>query len=193
MNARRSLPWALVWLRLLLAPLMLLLAWGWPEPSAFGACLVLAFFSDVFDGVLARRWGSVTPTLRRVDSLVDTLFCLAALGAVWIDHPETVRDAAVLLGVLLALEALRYAVDLGRFGREASYHMWSAKLWAVVLYVAFFMMLVEGQGGAWVTAALLLGIVSDLEGLSVSLLLPEWRYDVPSLLHAWRLRHQGGS
>ena len=192
MNALRSLPWALVWLRLLLAPAMLLLARYWPEPLAFGACLVLAFLSDIFDGVLARRWGSVTPALRRVDSLVDTLFCLAALGAVWIRHPETVRDAAVLLGVLLALEALRYVVDWAKFGREASYHMWSARLWAAVLYTAFFMVLVEGQGGAWVTAALLLGIVSDLEGLAVSLLLPEWRHDVPSLVHALRLRQQTG-
>jgi CDP-diacylglycerol--glycerol-3-phosphate 3-phosphatidyltransferase len=66
--------------------------------------------------------------------------------------------------------------------------MWSAKLWAVVLYAAFFMVLVEGQGGAWMTVALLLGIVSDLEGLAASLLLPEWRHDVPSLLYAWRLR-----
>jgi CDP-diacylglycerol--glycerol-3-phosphate 3-phosphatidyltransferase len=81
-------------------------------------------------------------------------------------------------------------VDLSKFGREASYHMWSAKLWAVVLYLAFFMILVLGQDGAWVTAALLLGIVSDLEGLSASLVLPEWRHDVPSLVHAWRSRRR---
>jgi CDP-diacylglycerol--glycerol-3-phosphate 3-phosphatidyltransferase len=39
----------------------------------------------------------------------------------------------------------------------------------------------------------LLGIVSDLEGLAVSLVLPEWRHDVPSLVHAWRLRRQDAS
>jgi len=193
MSLSRSLPWALVWLRLLLAPLMLLLAWRWPEPAAFAVCLALAFLSDVFDGVLARRWGTVTPGLRRVDSLVDTLFCLCALGAVWLCRPEVVRGAATLLVLLLALEGLRYVVDLSKFGREASYHMWSAKLWAALLYLAFFMVLVLGQGGMWVTAALLLGIVSDLEGLAASLLLPEWRHDVPSLLHAWRLRRTQGS
>ena len=191
MNLQRSLPWALVWLRLLLAPVMLLLAWFWPVPSAFGICLALAFFSDVFDGVLARRWGSVTPALRRFDSLVDTLFCLAALGAVWLRYPEVLQAAGLLLGALLALELLRYVVDLAKFGREASYHMWSAKLWAAALYLAFFMVLVAGQGGLWVTAALVLGIVSDLEGLATSLVLTEWRHDLPSLLHAWRLRRQG--
>jgi CDP-diacylglycerol--glycerol-3-phosphate 3-phosphatidyltransferase len=193
MNLHRSLPWALVWLRLLLAPMMPLLAWAWPEPAAFALCLALAFLSDIFDGMLARRWGTVTPSLRRVDSFVDTLFCLSALGAVWLCRPEVVRGSASLLVALLVLEALRYAVDLSKFGREASYHMWSAKLWAAVLYLAFFMVLVGGQGGVWVTAALLLGIVSDLEGLAASLLLPEWRHDVPSLLHAWRLRRPQGS
>ncbi|HEY1992188.1 MAG TPA: CDP-alcohol phosphatidyltransferase family protein, partial [Gammaproteobacteria bacterium] len=151
MSLRRSLPWALVWLRLLLGPVMLLSAWRWPDPAVFGLCLALAFLSDVFDGVLARRWGSVTPALRRLDSLVDTLFCLAALGAVWLCHPEVVRGASVLLIALLVLELLRYAVDLAKFGREASYHMWSAKRWAAVLYLAFFVVLVSGKGGAWVT------------------------------------------
>lgn len=188
MNLHRSLPWALVWLRLLLAPVMLMLAWRWPDPLAFGVCLALAFFSDIFDGALARRWGEVTTTLRRLDSAVDSVFCLATLGAVWLCHPGTVVDAARLLGTLLILELLRYVVDFAKFGREASYHMWSAKLWAAVLYLAFFMVLVWGQGGVWVTAALLLGIVSDLEGLTVSLLLPDWHHDVPSVAHAWRLR-----
>jgi phosphatidylglycerophosphate synthase len=189
MSLARRLPWTLVWLRLLLAPLMLFLAWYRPLPGAFAACLTAAFLSDVFDGVLARRWGTVTSALRRTDSAVDTLFCLAALGAVWLWRPALVRDAAMLLTVLLCLEALRYAVDLAKFGREASYHMWSSKLWAAVLYLSFFMVLVLGEDGGWVTAALLLGIVSDLEGLLVSLVLPEWHHDVPSLVHAWRLRH----
>jgi CDP-diacylglycerol--glycerol-3-phosphate 3-phosphatidyltransferase len=143
----------------------------------------------VFDGALARRWGTVTSTLRRMDSAVDMLFCLAALGAVWLCRPAVIRDAGILLVVLLCLEVLRYAVDLTKFGREASYHMWSSKLWAAVLYLSFFMVLVLGESGGWVTAVLLLGIVSDLEGLMVSLVLPEWHYDVPSLVHAWRLRH----
>lgn len=189
MNLTRSLPWLLVWLRLLLAPLMLLLAWRWPLPGAFACCLAVAFLSDVFDGVLARRWGTVTSALRRVDSAVDTVFCLAALGAVWLCRPDVVRDSTTLLATLLALEVLRYAVDLAKFGREASYHMWSSKLWAAVLYLSFFTVLVLGESGGWVTAALLLGIVSDLEGLLVSLVLPEWHHDVPSLIHAWRLRH----
>ena len=47
----------------------------------FGVCLILAFLSDVFDGILARRLNVATPDLRRLDSIADSTFYLAALLA----------------------------------------------------------------------------------------------------------------
>ena len=43
------------------------------------------------------------------------------------------------------------------------------------------MMLVAGVEGLWVGAAILLGI-------AISLLLPVRQHDVPSSVHAWRIR-----
>jgi len=40
----------------------------------------------------------------------------------------------------------------------------------------------------FVDLAIYVGIASDLEGLAISALLPTWRSDIPSLVHAWRLR-----
>ncbi|HEV2333600.1 MAG TPA: CDP-alcohol phosphatidyltransferase family protein [Gammaproteobacteria bacterium] len=184
----RRLPLMLVYLRLLLAPALLLLAAYHPMPTAFGVCLVLALLSDFFDGIVARRLGVATAGLRRLDSFADTVFCGSAALAVWMLHPEVIRERRLILAALVALEVARYALDLLKFRREASYHMWSAKLWALVLFLAFFVVLVEGGGGVWVGAAILLGIGSDLEGIVISLLLPTWQHDVPSLVHAWRIR-----
>jgi len=39
-----------------------------------------------------------------------------------------------------------------------------------------------------VTAAIVLGIVADLEGLAISCTLKAWKNDVPSIFHALRLR-----
>lgn len=182
------LPRALVWLRVVLAPVIIVIAAWRPVPAAFASCLVLALLSDYFDGAIARRQGTATEGLRRFDSIADTVFCIAALGAVWLRHPDVVRDKSALLITLFAVESLRYVLDFLKFGREASYHMWSAKLWALALFLAFFMLLVVGQDGAWVTAAIVFGILSDLEGLAISIVLPAWSHDVPTLLHAWRLR-----
>jgi hypothetical protein len=36
--------------------------------------------------------------------------------------------------------------------------------------------------------ALTAGIVAELETLAITMTLPSWRHDVPSVWHAWRIR-----
>jgi len=186
--ALRVIPLALTVLRALLAPVMVLLALAWPNPSAFGACLVTAFLSDVFDGVAARRLGIATPNLRRLDSIAGSLFYVGALFAAGYLHPQALLEHRTSLVVLVLLEISRYAFDLRKFGREASYHMWSSKLWGLALFAGFFSLLALGRSDWAVAAAVWLGIVADLEGLAISAVLKRWKNDVPSILHAFRLR-----
>ena len=193
------LPLALTGLRAALAPLLLWLAWGPAGQgaaagpglrAALGACLAAAFLSDLFDGILARRLGVATPGLRRLDSAADSLFYVAATAAAWHLHPAALRDRALPLGALAALELARYAVDLYKFGREASYHMWSSKIWGITLFVAFFALLVLGIAGWPVAVAIYVGIIADAEGLAISVILGRWRTDVPTFVHALRLQHR---
>jgi phosphatidylglycerophosphate synthase len=72
-TSREWIPFGLLWLRLGLSvvfPAAFFLGGpGWLAVVALAVGLV----SDIFDGVLARRWGTVTPKLRRYDSNVDTI------------------------------------------------------------------------------------------------------------------------
>ena len=188
MQVARRLPLALTALRALLGPVLLLQAWAGPAPRLFAACLVAAFLSDVFDGIVARRLGIATAGLRRLDSLADTVFYVCATAAVARLQPGVIAHHATALLVLLALELLRYAYDLRKFGREAAYHMLSSKAWGVALFAGFGSLLVLGRDGWAVDLAIGLGIVADLEGLAISWVLPAWRADVPSIVHALRLR-----
>ena len=185
-----AIPLALTALRAVLAPVLLGLAYRQPEPRAFAICLVLAFLSDVFDGIIARRLGVATPGLRRLDSVADSLFYIAAVAAAWHLHADLLRVYALPLAALFALELLRYAYDYAKFRREASYHMWSSKAWGIALFIGFFALLVRGNGGWPVGLAIGLGIFADLEGLLISALLPVWQSDVPSSVHAWRIRQR---
>jgi CDP-diacylglycerol--glycerol-3-phosphate 3-phosphatidyltransferase len=169
---------------------MLLLAWYHPRPPAFAVCLTLAFLSDVFDGILARRLNVATPGLRRLDSIADSVFYVAALLAAWHLHPSELREYLPALLVLAAIEAARYGFDLLKFRREAAYHLWSSKLWGICLFAGFFALLVLGRGGLFVAVPIYAGILVDLEGLLVSFVLPAWKSDVPSIVHAWRLRRE---
>ncbi len=177
-------------LRALLAPVVVVLALFHPDRTAFGLCLIAAFLSDVFDGIVARRLGIATPALRRLDSIADSLFYVAALFAAWYLNSEAITEYRVPLFVLIGLELARYALDFFKFRREASYHMWSSKLWGIALFAAFFSLLALGAGGAPVAVAIYLGILADLEGMAISLVLKNWRTDVPTLWHA--LRNPGG-
>jgi CDP-diacylglycerol--glycerol-3-phosphate 3-phosphatidyltransferase len=178
------LPVLLTSLRLALAPALIGLGVLWPAPAAMGAVLVAAFLSDVFDGIIARRLGIATPGLRRLDSTADTVFYVAVAIVAWRLYPGAIAARAVPLAVLGTLEVVRYAFDWFKFRREASYHMWSAKLFGLALFVGCFSLLACGSDNATVTAAVYCGIFSDLEGLLISARLKRWRADVPSLLHA---------
>jgi phosphatidylglycerophosphate synthase len=190
MLSKSATPLLLTGLRVLLAPVMIFLAFYYPSRVAFGGCLIVAFLSDVFDGILARRFKVATPALRRLDSVADSAFYLAALLVAWHLYPSALRQHRTALTVLAGLEILRYAVDFVKFRREAAYHMWSSKLWGICLFVGFFALLALGVDGWPVAVAIYVGILVDIEGFAVSLLLREWKSDVPSVVHARRLRHR---
>ena len=137
--------------------------------------------------MIARRLGVATPGLRRLDSVADSIFYAAAVFAAWHPYPAAITDRSVPLGVLLLLELARYAFDFIKFGREASYHMWSSKLWGIALFAGFFELLALGRAGLAVSIAVYVGIIADLEGLAISIRLRQWQTDVPTILHALRL------
>jgi phosphatidylglycerophosphate synthase len=182
------IPIFLTILRAALAPVMVTLALYHPVPMGFAVCLVIALLSDIFDGKIARRLGIATPNLRRLDSIADSIFYVAATYCLWVLHPEIIKSNYVALILLLALELARYLIDLAKFGKEASYHMWSSKLWGLFLFSGFFAALVFGESGYPVYLAIYWGIVADLEGFLISLILPIWKNDVPTFVHAIRIR-----
>src|SRR5271170_1491772 len=185
-------PMLLTGLRALLAPVVVLFSVYAPKPQAFAICLLVGFLSDIFDGIIARRLKVATPAIRRLDSAADTVFYAACAFAAWHLYPAAIADRLMPLGILVALEAFRYILDFARFHRESSYHMWSSKLWGIGLFIGFFSLLVFGSQGVAVSLAIYLGIVADLEGAAISFILPRWRSDVPSFVHALRIRRNAG-
>jgi CDP-diacylglycerol--glycerol-3-phosphate 3-phosphatidyltransferase len=179
---------ALTGLRLVLGPVLVLMAYrGIAAVPAVLACLA-AFASDYFDGVLARRFGVDTPAVRRFDSATDTVFFLSAAWAAWLLHADLLRPWAWMAGAIVALEIARYAFDFAKFRREAAYHAWSAKAWGLSLFAALIALLGFGSAVPLVPLALAIGIVADAEGLAISLVLPVWTHDVKSVVHALRVR-----
>jgi hypothetical protein len=182
------LPPVLIGVRAALAPAVVPLAIYYPSHFALGCSLQLAFLSDVFDGSIARRLNVATPKRRRLDSLADSVFYLAALVAAWYLHSAALREHYAALFALAGIELGRDVFDLIKFGREASYHKCSSKLWGSCLFVGFFALLARDISGFAVAIAIYAGIAADLEGLAISVILPECKTDVPTFVHALRFR-----
>jgi CDP-diacylglycerol--glycerol-3-phosphate 3-phosphatidyltransferase len=66
--------------------------------------------------------------------------------------------------------------------------MWSSRVWGIALFSACFSLLALGSDNVLVDAAIYIGIAADIEGLIISAVMRKWQNDVPSLIHALRLR-----
>lgn len=184
-----NVPKGLIVLRALLGPLALWLALEGAR-AAVVTVLTLAVLSDIFDGVIARRLHVVTASLRIADSLVDRWYFLWLAATVWLIQPRIVSQFHRSLLFVLGLQACSYLLAWHRYGRVASFHAYTAKLWGGSLYIAAVALLGWGVGGWYLRVAILMGALSSLEGMAMTLLLPEWVHDVTGLKEAIRLRRE---
>ncbi len=187
---RTAIPWAMASGRAALGPVLAVGAKCQWNGLALAGIVLAALVSDIFDGVLARRWGCDTAAVRLFDTLADTFFYGWTAVALWWFAPEVWREHAGLLVAVLMLETLHFGFDFMKFGRPASYHSYLAKSWGLVLASAVLGVFALGRSNGLVPVALWLGIVCKLEGLAMSVMLREWQRDVKTLAVAWRLRGQ---
>ena len=182
---RRHIPIGLIIFRFLLGPLLFLDALDGKTGAGFGVGLIAALLSDIFDGVIARRLGVATPKLREVDSWVDAWFCLCVAASAWLAHRETLLIGLTpLLVAWLATNLLTLAFDWLKFRRFAAYHAYSSKLAGIFLFIAMFSLFVFGGNRLLLGVALCVSILSHLERMAITVVMPKWTPDVLSLWHA---------
>lgn len=183
-----KLPAAMVCFRAALGPTIVLLALRRPGGLLLAGCVVVALVSDIFDGVLARHWHIDTPRLRIGDTIADTVFYSCVLAVILLRYPAALQHRWFLLATLMAVEIGQHVFAFARYGRNASYHSILAKCWGLLMAMATIGLLGFGLDNWLLDVTLATGIVCNLEGFAMSLLLPQWRHDVPTLGHALRLR-----
>lgn len=185
-----NIPVALILFRLLLAPVILGLAWFVGE-SAKGWILLLMYLgliSDIMDGIIARKQNSSSQKLRRMDSQTDMLFWLSIGFATWVLHPELIRANATAIWVILVMEISCYCISLAKFKKETCTHAFLSKLWGISLLLAFTSLIGFNHAGYFFSFAIILGLVSHIDRILITLILPAWTHDIPSAYHAWLIR-----
>lgn len=181
---------ALVFLRGAIAPFLLWDALDGHITPWFLAGYVVAVLSDIFDGIIARRLGVSSANLRRADSWADVALYVCIAAAAWWAHREIVLAFQIPLLTVVLAQALWWLVNLVKYGKPASYHTYSAKLWGLTLLAATLALFGFNSGGIALWVAILVGIIHTLEEIAMTLILPTWQHDVLSVIHALRLRRE---
>jgi phosphatidylglycerophosphate synthase len=190
---QHRIPWLMAATRATLGPVMIIgERAGW-SGLTLAAIVVTALLSDIFDGVLARRWKCDTAAVRLFDSMADIVFYLGCAAALWMREPQLMRSFAVPIALVLGLEALKFAFDFVKFGKPTSYHSYLAKTWGLILattvVMSFSLHTTLALQIAW-SVSLALGLLTCLEGLTISILMPEWQHDLKTLQRALEVRGQ---
>jgi phosphatidylglycerophosphate synthase len=154
----------------------------------FAVCILAALLSDVYDGVLARRWHIDTEDLRRWDTRADTLFYLCVLVVAVMRYPGAFQDRWVMIAALITAEVVQHVFAAVKYGRHASYHSIISKIWGLMMAGSMIALLGFGVSNWFMDLTLVWGICCNVQGLVMTSLLPTWHRDVPTLFHAIRLR-----
>ncbi|WP_426279100.1 CDP-alcohol phosphatidyltransferase family protein [Chryseobacterium sp. S-02] len=187
----KTVPYVLIALRFILAPIILLLAYFQGEESRF-LLLTLMYFgllTDIFDGIVARKVGVSSEKLRRLDSQTDLIFWLSLGFASYILNPELIKNEWKGVILTLIMEALCYLISIWKFGKETCTHAFLSKMWGLSLLITFTYLIGFQQAGWAFYLTVGLGFIAHIDVILIILFLPKWQYDVPSSYYAWRIRN----
>lgn len=185
-----SLPYLLILFRLLLAPIVLALAYGFGSKVSLAIVVLmyLGLLSDIFDGIIARKMNLSSEKMRRMDSQTDLIFWISIAISCYLIYPDIIVDKICWIGLLVFMELSCYVVSLIKFGKETCTHAFVSKIWGLTLLNAFTAIIGFEYGGWALNLAIIVGLISHIDVILIVLILPKWTHDVPSFYHAYLIR-----
>ncbi len=176
-----GIPVGLTTLRLLLGPVTLFCAIHGAPRIVYLPILVIGTLSDIFDGILARRFRVSTPFLRRYDSVTDIIYYLFVLSAVWmLCRPVFVKTRWAILLLLLS-EAGCIGICAARFGKYPATHSYLSKFYGLCLLGGLIALLVFDASGWVIFTLMVVGLVTNIEIIVMHCISDFPPVDLPSI------------
>ena len=168
-------------LRLLLGPIALLCALSNFPRLIYLPILLAGTLSDIFDGILARKFGVATPALRRYDSVTDIIYFLFVLAVAWILCRPVIARNLWLVALVLLSEAGCILTCLIRFGKLPATHTHLSRIYFLCLPGCLIALLVFNAGGWAIITVAVVALVTNSEIIAIHLLMSFPPVDVPSI------------
>jgi len=177
-----NIPNALSFARLVLAPVLLVIAWL-HQPQLFLVVLVAAFFLDLIDGPIARHLHQVSVVGAELDSIADFSIYIVFVIAAWMLWPEIVIRESSYVALVAASVVVPVAFGVVKFGKPTSLHTWLVKAAAVVTAPSAIILFAGFAQWPFRVAAIVCACAAAEECLIIRRL-AEPRSDVKSIFHA---------
>lgn len=184
----KNIPYILIYSRLFCAILVPLLAF---LVSNIGFLIVFIMFfaiiTDIFDGIIARKFGIATERLRILDSNVDLIFWLSTIITLFVLHHHFMIANWLFISILILLELGCYLVSYLKFKRTVATHSILAKFWTITLLAFLIDLALNGSSDLVFKICLILGVISRIEIIIILISLKTWATDIPSLFAVGKL------
>jgi len=187
---KKRIPLSLILFRLVLAPIITGLVYFLREESRVIVVILmfLGLISDILDGIIARYLGVSSTKFRRLDSQTDLAFWLSIGISTWMLYPDLIRENSIPILIIFFMESMCYIISFIKFGRETCTHAFLSKLWGITLLIAFTSLIGFNHAGIPFILAIVFGIISHVDRILITLILPKWTHDIPSFHHACLIR-----
>jgi cardiolipin synthase (CMP-forming) len=172
--------------RLVAVPLMLLSAWR-REPGWFAWLLGYALVTDLIDGSIARAFGQATAFGARLDSIADAAVYLTAPVAALYVYPRFRESEWMTVVVIMLAYVIPIVVGHVKYSRLTAYHTIAARSAGVLLGLAALLFVTLGVTWPVRVGATVL-VLSAIEEIAMTAVLPGWCPNVRTIAHALRMR-----
>ena len=177
--------------RLVMAPVLVLLIFTY-QYHLFKWLLAVSFFTDLIDGWLARRYKVVSKFGATLDSVADDLTIVAGIVAALVFKPAFFKQHIVLVIILLALFIIQTALALIRYRKLSSFHIYSAKLAALMQGTFLILLFFLPQPPVILFyIAFAVTVIDLIEEIILVMILPEWKADVKGLYWVLKEKRSG--
>ena len=175
-----SIPNLLSLLRIALVPVLALSA-AFNQGHLFLLVLAISLLSDLLDGYFARKLHQVTELGARLDSWADIATYAMMLLGLYLIWPRIFDQQFFFLMAGTLSYLLPVIIALFRFGSYPSYHTWGAKLAALLVAPAFYLLILNDQQ-LFFRMIIILHVVVALEEVAITFFLKKSETNVASIL-----------
>jgi phosphatidylglycerophosphate synthase len=155
----------------------------------YAILVVISLNTDVWDGIIARRFKQQTAIGARIDSLADIGMYITALSGIIVFKIRDIGPDAWLYYVFIACYLLVILSPLIKFGKIQSLHLYSIKAAGYLQGIFFILLFFVDYFPIYFYVMVNISLLAFVENLSIQMIIPEMRSDVKGLY--WVLKERG--